>query len=395
MRIVLVDPPTPVQGTDCDRFAFSDIVWPYATELGKLARRHVNVTVHLVGGYHHPPFIPGVHVVPVPVGPRVNRNSATYCWAVLAMRRAVRELEPTIVHTVDYLAASLLTIAGATIVVTTPGNIQERRATKNVPDPIHALFLATALKHLVYGHAHVVATTPYMARWWEWSGFASPRIHVIPLPVEIDERVDAVSPAALRCQLQWDPSAIHLCMASELRPDNRIQDGFAYFRAVRYKLPNIHLHIFGTGPLLKTLPLADNPMVHYHGRVLPEQLPYYFKAAHALLMPRRFNAVPRVALAALCYGTPVIANLNASLRDLGPEIDDGVHQIDFTRAIPKDAAAVLLRALQLDRRQLADASRQAFSAPKVAAALWTLYEELQTRPGRPPSGAGTRQVPVG
>ena len=63
MRIVLVDPPSLVHGTDCDRFAFSDIVWPYATELGKLARRHVNVTVHLVGGYHRPPFIPGVHVV--------------------------------------------------------------------------------------------------------------------------------------------------------------------------------------------------------------------------------------------------------------------------------------------------------------------------------------------
>jgi hypothetical protein len=71
-----------------------------------------------------------------------------------------------------------------------------------------------------------------------------------------------------------------------------------------------------------------------------------------------------------------------------------VEKSSRARAPDEDRLPDHFRGQALDRRQLKDSSGQAFPAPKVAATLWTLYEELQTRSGRPPSSGPTQQGPA-
>ena len=117
----------------------------------------------------------------------------------------------------------------------------------------------------------------------------------------------------------------------------------------------------------------DTPSsIVFHGNVTWDDLPVYYSAASALLMPRRFNATPRVAMEALCYGTPVVANQTASLEGF-PAVADAIQQLDFAQSnLPQDLLPWIDE--QASRQTtISRAARAVFDATTVSAQLMDLY----------------------
>ena len=120
----------------------------------------------------------------------------------------------------------------------------------------------------------------------------------------------------------------------------------------------------------------DNPSsIVFHGNVNWDHLPVYYSAASALVMPRRFNATPRVALEALCNGTPIIANQTASLEGF-PVVADAIRNLDFAQSdLPQDLLPWIEE--QATRQNTISAgARSVFDATTVSTQLLDLYQIL-------------------
>lgn len=367
MNITLVDPansPSP----DHRSFIFSDIMWAYARALGAMGEH----TVHLVGAYRYSPIIDGLTIHSVPLKSWHNRNILGQIAYYRQWQPWIRSAQPDILHSPDYLSLAMLSHSApnSQLVLTTPGSIQERNATVNPYDRSYTWALEWATRTLRRRQTRILATSEYMAHWWRQTGFSD--VVILPLPITTRP---ATSRDDARRVLGWDPAAVHLLVVANLRPENNVSQAIDWFLRFQSQVSPAHvmLHIIGDGPLLGMVQtMTTSPTIRLYGKVGGDVLPGFYSAASALLMPRRFNATPRVALEALCYGTPIIANQTHSLNGFFP-VADAIRQVDFTQAKMPDDLIRWIARHATRQSVLSHTARSLFDATTVAHQLPSLY----------------------
>jgi glycosyltransferase involved in cell wall biosynthesis len=99
------------------------------------------------------------------------------------------------------------------------------------------------------------------------------------------------------------------------------------------RLPGLHLHIVGAGPLRSALAreavdLGIEHHVTFHGHIARHHLAPYYRAAHVLAVTSRHEMQPVVALEAALCGCRVIGTPVGLIPDLVPHISTVVPQND-------------------------------------------------------------------
>lgn len=344
-RIVLIDPPIPAAAGVTGRGAFSDITYGYLAELEQRSDHEL----HLMASTPQPVMpLARAHFHHVPCSPVWLRNVATQALLYARYGRRARALGPHLLYSPDYYALAIAARfnRGAAALLTTPGCIAERRATYNPYDRSYTWALEWATRSLQARGAGVLATSGYMAQWWQRSGFPARDTFLVPLPTRTTAATGGK--AAARAALGWPDAGLHLLMVAACRPEMRLDLGVQLLaRLAEADLGRrLHLHVVGDGPERSSLEaltarLHLGGQVQFHGPQ-SSQLPSYYQAADLLLVPRRHNATPRAAQEALCAGTPLLANLNASLDGFSDPLNPWIWQLDFETQTPD---AELVRAL--------------------------------------------------
>ena len=99
-------------------------------------------------------------------------------------------------------------------------------------------------------------------------------------------------------------------------------------RAVQEEFPNVHLHVFGTGPLeseLKEQAMENGVRsnVTFHGYVNQSVLKEYLRDAQAFVHPSRSESFSLVRLEAMSTGTPAIVSDTSGAKEMVREGEDG------------------------------------------------------------------------
>ncbi len=372
MKTVFIDPPfSPTK--NWDRFGFSDIVWGYTGHNGIWNRSET----FIASSYRTLPRFDSVQYLVIPASVHDIRNIVTSWLLYRRFAKEIKKLDPDVIHSPDYFSLAILSsfIPNALYVLTTPGSISERIATVNPYDKSYTMALKWARNRLrKLARTVILASSTYMYNWWVHDHFKN--VKVIPLPVTTGE---VVLREQAKTRLCWNSFFYHLLFVGALRDENNIRSALNLMT----KLNNhrFHLHVIGDGkwmPLVKQFQRSGTPLT-VHGPVSPKELLYFYSAADALLVPRRYNAVPRVALEALCCGTPIIANLNYSLRDF-QDLDTYILQEDFNWFEPTKLELFLQQTSML-QHSIALKARSIFDRAIVAEQVFREIHEAWTERG--------------
>lgn len=376
MKLVIVDPPFS-PSHKWDRFGFSDIVLGYANGL----INEVDVEVHVIGSYANEPDNSKIQWHLIKAGPNDIRNVVAQMLLLRKYAKVVKFLKPSYVHSPDYLSLAVVTKDSPAItpVLITPGSISERLATFNPYDWTYTTALKWARNTLLRHPATIIlASSDYMARWWQQDGFR--RVYTVPLPVTTEP---LILKQEARKRLGWKKDTIHLLFVASLRSENRVTE-MRHFWLSMVRNDSLTedwlLHVIGDGPDRHHLVTVDqSPQLQLEGAVPYSQLSLYYSAATCLVVSRRFNATPRVALESLCYGTPVLANNNPSLdgfSDVAPYI--------FQQNISNDSTEILRETIMQadnlggEQEKIAIKARNIFDSAVVS---HRLYNMLQAKSG--------------
>lgn len=116
---------------------------------------------------------------------------------------------------------------------------------------------------------------------------------------------------------------------------------------VRGEFTDVHLHVFGTGPMyadltrmVDRLELQGN--VTFHGHVDQETLRDYLADARAFVHPSRSESFSLVRLEAMATGTPVVVSNTAGAKEM---VRDGRDGFVVPREDPRALADALMRIL--------------------------------------------------
>jgi glycosyltransferase involved in cell wall biosynthesis len=380
--VTIIDPPLigPGQARPWRSFAFSDISRAYARRVAA----HSDFRVTLAGSYDIAPALPGADAVLVPAARWQLRNPGTRYLLYRRYSAPVRAERPALIHSADYYSLAVIAagVPDAVPVITTPGCILERKATVNPYDVWFTRALEWAVNALRRRNAWVLATSPYMALWWERSGFDPDRIRILPQPTDLPPFNG--SRAEARAAIGWEEGRAHLLSVADLRAEMQLPDLLRLFAGIAGRDDAPQLHVLGAGALAGALVAMSTELgvqnrVVFHGRAPYDRLSAYCVAADALLVSRRYNSTPRAAQEALLCGTPVIANLNESLCGFGPGIERAVHQVDFGAGDAVSAIRSALedsRRLAAEREKIAVSAQAVFGGDRVGARLVTLYREI-------------------
>lgn len=197
-------------------------------------------------------------------------------------------------------------------------------------------------------------------------------------------------------KLGWRTDVLHLLVVAQLRQENRVDLAILMAKHFEHSSPlPVQVHVVGDGPLEASLKhqvigLGLGEITHFHGRVPYEQLPYIYRATDALLMPRRYNAIPRVTQEALGYGAPIVSNMNENLLGFSTLLDEYIFQLDFHLNPSSDVIAHLVQglvALRKERDSIAEVARSMFDAARVSEKVAATYREAAM-----PNGLGTMET---
>jgi glycosyltransferase involved in cell wall biosynthesis len=295
---------------------------------------------------------------PLPV-PLVRRRSWRVPAAARAVRRAVRETRPDLVHAHNPtmgLATGLATLRGRR----PPGLVSVHGVPEADWPGTVRLLRASGLP--------AVACGPGVAAALEQHGLS-------PLATVVNA-VGPSPPPADRSALGFEPGTRLLLAVGRLVE----QKNHALAIAALPGVPNTTLAIAGDGPLRAELELlAAHTGVAERVRFLgmrPDARAL-MGAADAVVMPSRWEGLPLAALEALASGTPLVATDVRGLREL---LDDGRNAL----LVPEDpdVLASALRRVLTDpelARRLGEAGRQvegAGSDEQLIARYLELYERL-------------------
>jgi glycosyltransferase involved in cell wall biosynthesis len=385
MNIGIIDPPlmSLPRNTNWERFPFSDIAWGYCQFLSScFTRQRQNPTLYLISSYRAQRIFPGVVNINIPTNHWYLRNLITIMLLFRKYSRSISKMNLDIIHSSDYLSLAIIAQSTAAIpVITTPGSILERKETFNPYSWYHTKTLEWAVRVLKEKPTYVLATSEYMAGWWTNMGFPQDRVRTLYLPVIATNSI--ISQPQAHVELKWDRNKKHLLSVAGLRPEMRIDLLLSLFNKIMLSgATDVHLHIVGTGELEKdtrklVFDLGISKHVTLHGSISHQFLPMFYGAADALIVSRRFNATPRAAQEALCYGCPVVANNNHSLQGYPEELDSSIYQFAFeSEASIPYIQNTLNEISSLDRYRIANTARRHLSAETIASQLASLYSEL-------------------
>ena len=291
--------------------------------------------------------------------PLVQRRPWRIPAAANAVRRAVRETRPDLVHAHNPaigLATGLATLRGRR----PPGLVSVHGVPEEDWRGTVRLLRASGLP--------AVACGPGVA--------AALEEHGLPPLTTIVNAVGPAPPAADRSELGPGPGTRLVLAVGRLVE----QKNHALAIAALPEVPNTTLAIAGDGPLRPELErLAAERGVGDRVRFLGVRLDAraLMGAADAVVMPSRWEGLPLAALETLASGTPLVATDVRGLREL---VADGRDAL-LVPEEPEPLAAALRRVLDDPElaRKLADAGRQvegAGSDERLVARYLELYERL-------------------
>ena len=187
----------------------------------------------------------------------------------------------------------------------------------------------------------IIAATPAEQAQLRWLYRASRRqIIVIPPGVDNDRFSYQLSPEAARVSLGIKPGAKVLLFVGRIEPLKAVDTILEALRVLRDRAPdllrNLHFMIVGGDPHSKrdremtrlqelSVKLGIDSLVSFVGAKEQADLPRYYAAATAVIMPSDYESFGMVALEAMSSGTPVIASQVGGLQFLVRDQETGLH----------------------------------------------------------------------
>ncbi len=346
LRIVFLD--YVLDLTKPGRNGLSDIVWDMASEMIDLGHE-----VHVVAPYTQqlaPDQRVKVHSIEVP--PMGYRWFIGHMWICKRMADIAFRLNPDVIHAPEYLSTAiynslypsksrklLSNFAGKAYqqfyqrrysfsptrpnirVMTVPGNIYHRlRARRGNP---FSFFFTQCLKWAAHVTATtgtvIVATSQEMKEAWEDLGSPAYLTPMIPYGIN-HQRFYAVRDAKTKLGINSDE--ILLLYVGRLSQEKAIVETVQTISKSQQVLREgkVKLQIFGNGPqtteiasLISQHNLAD--IVKLDNWVDQTELPVWYSAADAVLLPSYTEGFGRVITEAMICGSPVIGSNIAGARD--------------------------------------------------------------------------------
>jgi glycosyltransferase involved in cell wall biosynthesis len=280
----------------------SDIVWNMARELAKLGDE-----VHIVGPYTvEPEPVPGVTVHRFTLPPIGYRNIVGHLLIVLkawGVARTIPNLD--VIHAPEYLSTGLIApLSRIPVVLTTPGNMYERIANGNPFDWSATQVFKLAARSSARYCRLIDAISTDMAWWWTRTGAEKDRVAVIPHGV--DTLVFRRMPDA-RQALGLHPETKLILYVGRLSSEKRIDVLLHAVAQIAVTHRHAELAIMGGGPQQQQLDalaasLGIRDRVTFHGGLPQRQLPLWYSAADAVVLPSKSEGLPRVMLEAMACG---------------------------------------------------------------------------------------------
>jgi D-inositol-3-phosphate glycosyltransferase len=223
------------------------------------------------------------------------------------------------------------------------------------------------------------------------------KIDIVPPGVDLS-RFYPMDRAQACQKIGWRPDCKHLLFVGRIEPlkgvDNILEALAQLGQTQPALLQNLCLSIIGGNPqnageeLLRlqylTQALNLSEVVHFVGAQGQDQLPDYYRAAEALIMPSDYESFGMVALEAMASGTPVIASEVGGLAFL---IEDGITGYHVPVRDPLALAERIqsLLASPAQRDAMGHAAAQAaqnYSWAHIVDRLLAVFTMLGTRPKR-------------
>lgn len=281
----------------------SDVVWNMARELAKLGD-----DVHIVGPYTaEPDPVDGITVHRFTLPPIGYRNIAGHILIVLAAWRVARRIPGLdAIHAPEYLTTGIIApFSRVPVLLTTPGNIYERIAHGNPFDPATTQVFKLAARSSARWCTLIDTISHDMTKWWLKTGAKRERIAMIPHGIDSDaySRVPEAR-TNLGVNLRDHVLVYAGRLSAEKNPAHLIRAMARIVPAV----PDIHLYFLGDGPEKAALAqLADSLGLSAHitfaNQVPSDQMPAWYSAADAVVLPSSSEALPRVMLEAMACGS--------------------------------------------------------------------------------------------
>jgi phosphatidyl-myo-inositol alpha-mannosyltransferase len=306
--------------------------------------------VRVVAPGDRPAVEPWVQIVGRPVGVRFNGSRVPVCFGprvALAVRRALRDFVPDIVHVHEHLSPSVgmfaTALADAPVVATFHASYQPSMS--SLVYRLEALLLWRLSRRVTDGIAvsHAAAAT-IRSR-------ATIRLQIVPNGVDLDRFSVRRGPGRARKTMLF---------VGRLEPRKGFEDAVLAFEALACGSPNLDLHVVGTGPAqdaIRHLAPSLRERVTMFGAVSDDNLPRHYAAADLFVAPSTGReSFGVVLLEAMASGLPIVTSDIDGYREVVR------HEREGLLVPPSDPLAVadaVLRLIGDDvlARRLGDAGR--------------------------------------
>jgi len=215
-------------------------------------------------------------------------------------------------------------------------------------------------------------------------GASSEKISVVPCGVNL-EQFKILDKAQARQYLNFDSDKIILFVGriDPLKGIDKLIKALSYLRHI----PKLRLVVIGGGEhsqreieqlqeLALNLKIQDS--VTFLGLVKHEQLPYFYNAADACVVPSYYESFGLVALESLACGTPVVATDVGNHKSVIQQGETGYVVTDNNPRHLADTIALLLSRSSPDRKSALSirASVSRFGWPNIAEAIVGVFRQV-------------------
>ena len=387
--VILVDPPLfnhKTSKTIPDSFGMRNITMAYVDGLADVVESQSDVVV--LGSFpSRMPHDRRIRYVDASVQRWQVRNVVFMFMFYLHLGKRISHFNPLVIHSYDYF---LLAVCGllnprATLFLTTPGNIYERVYNNDCPyDASYIAALKWSLRYLkhIQHRVRILATSPYMEYWYHRSGFKTETIQLLPLPVT--NSIPVVEKSAVHSLIDKDIKPVdrqhyHLLFVGDKRPDHNLPALFSLLKRISEPTTKLTLSLVGDGHNADTYRsiLGNMISIKYYNHMNHEELRRLYLTADSLVIPRRFNATPRVALEALYAGLPIVANNNESI-NIFPELESYILNEPF-ETVPSSKVYTFLASASTKntKESLKQVANGLFAPHIVGKKLYSLYNKFR------------------
>lgn len=327
------------------RSGLSDTIWDMASVL--IDQGH---EAHVIAAYsttHYPDHRVIVHNFPAP--PLGYRNIIGQLWIVARAAGIVKQLQPDIVHTRDYISTAVLATLGARIplVLTVPGNVFQRIREGHSYEWHFVQVLKWAARTSARRCAAIIATSREMQHWWEWTGSPPERTLWIPLGVSAT-RFCPIPNARERLRIPRDKQFwLYVGRFSREKGLLDLLDALAPMRCL-LDPAQVQVTLIGKGPQEEDIRSQIersglSQIVQMRPWVAQDELSTWYSAADALLLPSWNEPFGKVMIEAMACATPVIASATEGPKD---HIRNGSNGFLFAPRDTHALAEILGKSLQ-------------------------------------------------